>query len=117
MAEGLLNTEAVHEESRESGTLALSADDFSALEERVMRAVSVVRRERQARAEADERAAQAEARAVQAEARASEIGAQIGEHSQHTQRLEQDIKQLHAERDHVRQRVERLLKQLDAIEV
>src|SRR3569623_976729 len=35
------------------GNLALSAADFSALEDRVSRAVSLVRRERQARAAAD----------------------------------------------------------------
>lgn len=109
MAEGLLNTEAEQEELREPGALALSEDDFSALEERVLRAVSVVRRERQARAEAEERASHAEARVAQAELKQTE-------HSQHTQQLENDVKQLRAEREHVRQRVDKLLKQLDSIE-
>ena len=42
-----------------SAALALSADDFSALEERVVRAVELVKRERQARTAAEERAAKA----------------------------------------------------------
>jgi hypothetical protein len=45
----------------ESGALALSGDDFSALEERILRAVDVVKQERQARAAAEERATAAEA--------------------------------------------------------
>jgi cell division protein ZapA len=41
---------------RNQAPLALSVDEFSALEERVLRAVNLVKRERQARAEAEERA-------------------------------------------------------------
>jgi hypothetical protein len=102
MAEILEKTEAA-EATEEQGTLAMSADDFSALEERVLRAVEVVRRERQARSEAEERAAKAES--------------QLTEQGQQLERAEQDVKQLRAERDHVRERVEKLLKQLDAIEL
>ena len=40
----------------EPGALAVSVDEFSALEERVRRAVELVKRERQARAAAEERA-------------------------------------------------------------
>ena len=49
----------------------MSADDFSALEERVQRAVELVKRERQARAEAAEEraAAQAEGKSAGAIAR------------------------------------------------
>ncbi|MGH9600661.1 MAG: hypothetical protein ACRD27_12415, partial [Terracidiphilus sp.] len=43
-----------------AGALAVSADDFSALEERILRAVELVKKERQARAEAEERAARFE---------------------------------------------------------
>ena len=84
-------------------TLALSADDFSALEERIVRAVELVKRERQARTEAEERAAKAEA----------ELESQAPLVSQ----LQQQVRTLRAERDHVRQRVERLLSQLDALEL
>ncbi|MGB6691616.1 MAG: hypothetical protein WBE76_27580 [Terracidiphilus sp.] len=105
MAEILEKNEGaeVAEGTEEQGTLAMSADDFSALEERVLRAVTVVRRERQARGEA-------EARATKAESQVTEQGQQL-------ERLEQDLKQLRAERDHVRERVEKLLKQLDTLEL
>jgi len=83
--------------------LTLSADDFSALEERVVRAVELLKRERQARASAEERATRAEA--------------QLSEQSPAVDQLKQEIRSLRAERDQVRQRVERLLAQLDALEL
>jgi hypothetical protein len=87
----------------EPGNLALSVDDFSALEERILRAVNLVKRERLARAEAEERAARAEA--------------QLIEQSTLVEQLQKDVNALRSERDHVRQRVERLLAQLDALEL
>jgi septal ring factor EnvC (AmiA/AmiB activator) len=102
MAETLEKTDGT-ETNEEQGTLAMSADDFSALEERVLRAVEVVRRERQARSEAEDRAAKAES--------------QLTEQGHQLERVEQDVKQLRAERDHVRERVEKLLKQLDTLEL
>ena len=99
-----MNAQGQAEEvAHEAGTLALSADDFSALEERVLRAVNLVRRERTARSEAEDRATRAEAQAA--------------EHARQAEKLENDIKQLRSERDHVRQRVEKLLKQLDTLEL
>jgi septal ring factor EnvC (AmiA/AmiB activator) len=91
------------ETSSEPAALALSASDFSALEDRIVRTVELVKRERQARAVAEERAAKAEA--------------QLGEQSPLVDQLKQDIRSLRAERDQVRQRVERLLTQLDALEL
>jgi hypothetical protein len=85
------------------GTLALSADDFKALEERILRAVDMVKRERLARAAAEERATKAEA--------------QLHEHGPRFEQLEKELQALKGERDHVRQRVERLLTQLDALEL
>ncbi|HSZ16935.1 MAG TPA: hypothetical protein VK764_07525 [Terracidiphilus sp.] len=89
--------------STEPGSLALSAADFSALEERVVRAVELVKRERQARAAAEERAVKAEA--------------QIAEQSPIVDQMKTEIRSLRAERDQVRQRVERLLSQLDSLEL
>ncbi|HLI03517.1 MAG TPA: hypothetical protein VKU93_04515 [Terracidiphilus sp.] len=83
--------------------LAMSADDFSALEERVLRAVALVRRERQARLAAEERAARLEA--------------QLAEQTPRLEQMEGEVAALRAERDTVRQRVERLLSQLDALEI
>jgi len=87
----------------EQGTLAVSADDFSALEERVARAVDLVKQERKARAEAEARAQKAEQ--------------QLHEQSPAVTQLQSEVSALRAERDQVRQRVDRLLKQLDALEV
>lgn len=83
--------------------LALSADDFSALEERILRAVELVKRERQLRTAAEGRAAKAEA--------------QAGEQAPLVAQLQEEIRSLRAERDHVRQRVDRLLSQLDTLEL
>ena len=87
----------------ERGTLALSLDDFSSLEDRILRAVNLVKRERLARAAAEERATQAEAK--------------LNEQIPVTEQLQKEVVSLRAERDHVRQRVEKLLSQLDALEL
>jgi hypothetical protein len=87
----------------EPGTLALSQDDFSSLEDRILRAVNLVKRERLARAAAEERATQAEAK--------------LNEQTPVTEQLQKEVSSLRAERDHVRQRVEKLLSQLDALEL
>ncbi|HEX2919235.1 MAG TPA: hypothetical protein VHN81_12000 [Edaphobacter sp.] len=80
----------------------MSADEFSALEERILRAVNLVKRERLARAEAEERVTAAEAK--------------IAEQTQITESLQKDIDNLRSEREQVRQRVEKLVSQLDALE-
>lgn len=84
----------------------LTADDFAALEDRVLRAVSLVRSERQARIAAEERAASMEAQLHTLEAQSPILD-----------RLVQEVESLRAEREQVRQRVERLLGQLDALEL
>ena len=81
----------------------LTVDDFAALEERILRAVSLVRRERQARVVAEDRAKALEV----------EVQAQIPA----IERLQQEVDSLRAEREQVRLRVERLLSQLDAMEL
>jgi chromosome segregation ATPase len=83
--------------------LALSANDFSALEERILRAIELVKRERQARTAAEERAAKAET--------------QLTEQAPVVEQLKQEMRSLRTERDQVRQRVERLLSQLDSLEL
>lgn len=94
----------------EPPALAVSADDFAALEERIRRAVDLVKRERQARAGAEARSAELEARVTQAEA-------QMAAQSSLIEQLQNELNNLRAEREHVRQRVERLLKQLDTLEL
>jgi septal ring factor EnvC (AmiA/AmiB activator) len=87
----------------ESGTLALSANDFSALEERIVRAVKLVKSERQAR--------------TVAERRAEDLEGQLSDQSSIVKNLQEEVRALNTEREQVRQRVERLLAQLDALEV
>jgi uncharacterized coiled-coil protein SlyX len=93
----------VAESQTEPGSLALSVADFEALEERIVRAVDLLKRERQGRSEAEERAGKAEA--------------QIVEQSSTIDQLKQEIRGLRTERDQVRQRVERLLSRLDGLEL
>jgi chromosome segregation ATPase len=143
---------APKEPRSEPGSLAVTADDFSALEERVMRAVEMVKRERgmcvaaEARAaqaeerlraaegsarhaqerasHAEERAGrnedvvkQAEARIHSAEERATLAETQLHEQIPLLEQMQTELKAHKSERDHVRQRVERLLKQLDGLEL
>ena len=81
----------------------LTMGDFAALEERVLRAVNLVRRERQARQAAEERLLLVESQLL-AKAPALE-------------QLQQEVEALRLEREQVRVRVERLLSQLDALEL
>ena len=97
------SAEPVAEPRAESSALTLSVDEFSALEERVLRTVNLVKQERQARAAAEERAAQVEDK--------------LREQAPLAERLQAEVSALRGERDHVRQRVERLLAQLDALEL
>ena len=83
--------------------LTVSADDFAALEDRIVRAVEMVKRERQGRIAAEERAKQVEIELHQTTPR--------------IESLERELLTLKNERDHVRQRVERLLGQLDALQL
>ena len=83
--------------------LTVSMDDFSALEEKIVRAVALVKKEREARQAAEERAAAAEAL--------------MNEQAPVMDKLQAEIASLKAERDHVRQRVERLVEQLDTLEL
>ena len=94
----------------EAPALAVSADDFAAIEERILRAAELVKRERQARAAAEAHSAELEARVTQAEA-------QVQAQSPLMEQLQNELNELRAEREQVRQRVERLLKQLDTLEL
>jgi uncharacterized coiled-coil protein SlyX len=136
MSESEAAVETQSEEQQQAGheeavALAVSLDDFSALEERVRRAVDVVKRERQARAavearvaeletratESEARASQAEARQAELEARAAQAEEQAKAQSPVVEQLKSELSALRLERDQVRERVERLLKQLDALEL
>ena len=95
--------EEQNETDQKPNTLALSLDDFSSLEERILRAVNLVKRERLARAAAEQRATEAETR--------------LHDQNLAGDELQKEINSLRTERDHIRQRVEKLLSQLDALEL
>lgn len=94
---------AVDAAAQPAEALAVSADDFLALEERILRAVNLVKRERLARAEAEERMGKAEKLLTEQTLRVAQ--------------MQTELNTLRSERDHVRQRVEGLLTQLDALEL
>jgi type VI protein secretion system component VasF len=87
--------------SLQEAELPTAVDDFSALEERVVRAVELVKRERAARAEAEQKTAHLQ----------SLMDAQTALLEQ----AKEQLRTLEREREQVRQRVERLLKQIDEI--
>lgn len=109
------------------GAEALATADFQALEQRVLRAVELLRAERDAHSRANARIAELERHAAELEHqltdqrqqrtdlehRLGDIEQQLGGKSEHAQRLEGELEQLQQERDQVRGRVERLLRHLD----
>jgi hypothetical protein len=97
----------------------VSVDEFQALEQKVLRAVEIVKREREARATAEaEIALLREQMAAQAIAVASELQAAEGRVQILEREKEAVVSQLAAvnqERDSVRQRVEKMLQQMDEL--
>jgi hypothetical protein len=82
-------------------TSTISVDEFQALEQKVLRAVEIVKREREARA-----AAEAEVASLRDQL------AQLGAQSSQT---ESQLHALSQERDDVRKRVEKMLQQMDEL--
>jgi hypothetical protein len=96
MSQSLWESEAAENAQPEEHVVEAAAE--SAVE-----SVNLVKRERLTRAAAEERANAAEA--------------QLREQMPIAENLQKEVGALHAEREHVRQRVERLLSQLDALEL
>jgi chromosome segregation ATPase len=90
----------------DQGAETLAVADFQALEERVLRAVELLKAEREAHAAAT-------AKIEDLERHSAELERQLAGRAEQSTRLETEIAQLQQERDHVRGRVERLLKHLD----
>lgn len=82
-------------------TSTISVDEFQALEQKVLRAVEIVKREREARATAEAQVASLN------EQLESQLSAQIA--------VESQLNTLTKERDAVRQRVEKMLQQMDEL--
>jgi hypothetical protein len=94
----------------EADVVTINSDEFTALEERILRTVNLVKRERSARQQAEEHT-------LAVEARLAEAQEQLKEEQSGSQHLKMELQTLRGERDHVKQRVERLLSQLDALEM
>jgi septal ring factor EnvC (AmiA/AmiB activator) len=81
--------------------MAMSTDDFQALEERVLRTVQLLKGERELRFSVEQHAAR--------------LSNRVEEQAAHVAQLEEQLSNLQKERDAVRQRIERLLKQIDEL--
>jgi len=79
----------------------ISADEFQALEQKVLRAVEIVKREREARAAA--------------EAKVASLREQLAIYQSNTRAVEAELNTLNKERDQVRLRVEKMLQQMDEL--
>jgi len=78
---------------------SVGADTFAALEQRVLRAIELLKAERAARAEA--------------EAKVAELHQSLESQTMELLRAESELEAFKGERDHVRGRIEKLLGQLD----
>ena len=82
-------------------TAAISVDEFQALEQKVLRAVEIVKREREARAEA--------------EAEVASLREQLAAQSSLSTNASTELGTLKKEREDVRLRVEKMLQQMDEL--
>ena len=122
-----MSSPAIEHEIRETNHSEEQAAAFQALEQRVLRAIDLLRKERESRAAAEQRANAAEEQSLELELKLEEQTSRFNEQAIHIdgqnsrlseqgdqiRRVEGDLSQLHGERDQVRQRVERLLQHLD----
>ena len=79
----------------------ITADEFQALEQKVLRAVEIVKKEREARAAA--------------EAEAASLREELATYKQNARAVESEITTLTKEREAVRVRVEKMLQQMDEL--
>ena len=114
----------------EETQIPLAADDFNALEQRVLRLIELVRSERDARAAAEARVQSletsvksleesglnAEQRVISLEERLEQANGKIAQLTEEGAQSVAQLGSLEKERETVRTRVEKLLKQLDAIQ-
>jgi chromosome segregation ATPase len=79
----------------------ITADEFQALEQKVLRAVEIVKKEREARANA--------------EAEVASLREELASYKQNARDAETELATLNKERDQVRLRVEKMLQQMDEL--
>lgn len=88
-------------ETATTPSTAISADEFQALEQKVLRAVEIVRRERDAR--------------TAAESEVAALRQQLEDLTAASNTAQTQITTLNQERDQVRLRVEKMLQQMDEL--
>jgi chromosome segregation ATPase len=97
----------------------VSVDEFQALEQKVLRAVEIVTREREARAEAEAEVAslrdQLAAQAQSAKAALGDAETRLQAVQDEKAAAERQIAALNEDRDSVRLRVEKMLQQMDEL--
>jgi uncharacterized coiled-coil DUF342 family protein len=95
-----------------STAAAMSVDEFQALEQKVLRAVEIVKKEREARS-----AAEAEVASLREQLKAQSAAAEERARDSHREReaAESQIAALSKERETVKQRVEKMLEQMDEL--
>ncbi len=97
----------------------VSVDEFQALEQKVLRAVEIVKREREARAAAEAEVAslrdQLTAQSVSVEKQIQDARCRAEAAQSEKDAAESQVGALNHERDVVRQRVEKLLQQMDEL--
>ena len=100
-------------------SMGVSVDEFQALEQRVLRAVELVKREREARATAEAEVAslreQMAAQSVELDGRIEAAESRAQSLEREKSEAEGQIGAMNEERDTVRQRVERLMQQMDEL--
>ena len=87
-----------------TGAGTISADEFLALEQKVLRAVELIKKEREARASAEAELATAKAEIAELQSKLATAGA-----------AQTEVETLTREREVVRQRVEKMLAQMDEL--
>ena len=117
-------SEAPPAQTAEARALTVSLDDFAGLEERILRAVTQLKQERQARMAAEAQAAMADAQIAEAAAQAAQAAAQataaeaaLHEELERSAQMKVELAALRAEREQVKKRVDKLLEQLDSLEL
>ena len=89
-------------------TAVVSADEFQALEQKVLQTVELIKKEREARAHAE-----AERNAAQSEL--ATLKEQMDAHAENASSATKELESMQRERQEVRQRVEAMLAQMDEL--
>jgi uncharacterized protein (DUF3084 family) len=100
------------------GSATISVDEFQALEQKVLQAVELIRKERDARAaaESERDSARSQLQTTRSELHAAQIeAAELRGKLETVSHAQGEVEALHREREAVRVRVEKMLAQMDEL--